>query len=244
MKNIKLVLEYIGTNYCGFQRQKNGLSIQQILEDAIKNVTGEEVTTYPSGRTDAGVHALGQVVNFFTSTTILPEKLAIVINQHLPQDIRIISSCEVPENFNARKSAKSKTYIYKIVNARTLSVFCENRALAFGYKLNFSKMQEATKMLIGTHNFSSFVSTGSSTKTTTRTIYNCNLNKDGENITLTITGNGFLYNMVRIIVGTLLDIGTGKITLETFKEILQGNKRKLAGKTVSPNGLYLKEVNY
>ncbi len=244
MKNIKLVLEYLGTNYCGFQKQKNGISIQQVLEEAIKKSLGEQVTTYPSGRTDAGVHALGQVVNFYTSSTIEAQKMATVINFNLPNDIRIISSSQVDENFNARKSAKSKTYIYKISNTRTLSVFDENRALPFGYELDLQKMQKGAEKFVGTHDFSSFVSSNTSTKTTVRTIYACTVSKQNNYIYVTVTGNGFLYNMVRIIVGTLLDIATNKTDLETLDVILQGNNRTMAGKTVTPDGLYLKEVNY
>lgn len=244
MRNIKLVIEYLGTNYCGFQKQQNGVTIQSVLEEAIFKTLNERVTIYPSGRTDAGVHALGQVVNFYSSTNIEANKLPIIINFNLPNDIKVLSSKEVPEEFNARKSAKSKTYIYKICNERTLSVFDENRALAFGYNLNLQIMNQACKKLIGTHNFSSFVSTGTSTKTTTRTIYDCNITKQNKYLIFSITGNGFLYNMVRIIVGTLLDIGTGKTSLETLDLLLQGNNRKLAGKTVKPDGLYLKEVCY
>lgn len=244
MKNIKLVIEYIGTNYCGFQKQVNGTTIQSVLEDAIFKAIKENVTIYPSGRTDSGVHALGQVVNFYTNSTIDVEKMPVVINFYLPKDIRIISSNEVEQDFNARKSAISKTYIYKICNKRTLSVFDENRALPCGYNLNLQKMQQACKKIIGTHDFSSFVSTGTSTKTTTRTIFDCSITKQGIYLIFSITGNGFLYNMVRIIVGTLLDIGTEKTTLETLDILLQGKNRKLAGKTVKPDGLYLKEVCY
>lgn len=244
MRNLKLIIEYLGTNYCGFQKQKNGVTVQSVLEDAILKALGESVTIYPSGRTDAGVHALGQVINFYTNSNIQVEKMPIVINFNLPTDIRVLSCEEVPEDFNARKSAKSKTYIYKICNQRTLSVFDEGRALAFGYELDINKMQQACKKIIGTHNFSSFVSTGTSTKTTTRTIYNCNIEREGKYLIFSITGNGFLYNMVRIIVGTLLNIGIQKTSLETLDEILKGNNRTLAGKTVKPDGLYLKEVNY
>ncbi len=244
MKNIKLVIEYIGTKYCGFQRQKNGLSIQEVLEEAIKLATGETVVTYPSGRTDAGVHALGQVVNFFTNSSIQADKMPIVINYHLPNDIKVLSSCEVEDNFNARKSAIKKTYIYKIFNCRQLSVFDEGRAIPFGFQLDIDEMKKACNKFIGTHDFSSFVSTGTSTKSTIRTIYNCEINKENNYVYLTITGNGFLYNMVRIIVGTLLDIGIKKTSLEMLDTLLQGNNRKLAGRTVKPDGLYLKEVYY
>lgn len=244
MKNICLILEYLGTNYCGFQRQKNGLSIQEVLENTLKDVTGEDIKTYPSGRTDAGVHALGQVVNFFTSSTITPEKFSVVLNLKLPLDIRVKNSFEVDQNFNSRKSAISKTYIYKIYNGKVLGAFDVGRCLFCGYKLDLNKMNEACKLIEGEHDFSSFVATNATTKTTIRTIYKAELTKCGEYLTFSVTGNGFLYNMVRILVGTLIEIGRGKISLNDLKILLQGNNRQKAGKTVSPDGLYLKEVKY
>lgn len=244
MKNICLILEYLGTNYCGFQRQKNGVSIQEVLENTLKEVTGEETKTYPSGRTDAGVHAMGQVVNFFTSSTIQPEKFTVVLNLKLPKDIRVKRSFEVDLNFNARKSAKQKTYIYKIYTGEVLSAFDQGRCLFCGYKLNLAQMNEACKKLEGEHDFSAFVASNATTKTTVRTIYSASLIKEGEYLTFSVTGNGFLYNMVRIIVGTLIEIGRGKIHLKTLEELLKGGNRTCAGKTVSPDGLYLKEVKY
>lgn len=244
MKNICLILEYLGTNYCGFQRQKNGLSIQEVLENTLKDITGEDIKTYPSGRTDAGVHALGQVVNFFTSSTITPEKFSVVLNLKLPLDIRVKNSFEVDQNFNSRKSAISKTYIYKIYNGKVLGAFDVGRCLFCGYKLDLNKMNEACKLIEGEHDFSSFVATNATTKTTIRTIYKAELRKDGEYLTFSVTGNGFLYNMVRILVGTLIEIGRGKISLNDLEILLQGNNRQKAGKTVSPDGLYLKEVKY
>lgn len=244
MKNICLILEYLGTNYCGFQRQKNGLTIQEVLENTIEECLGEKCKTYPSGRTDAGVHALGQVVNFFTSTTVQPEKISVVLNLKLPKDIRVVKSFEVDSTFNSRKSAKSKTYIYKIFTGRELSVFDHGRALFCYYKLDFDKMIEACKLIEGEHDFSSFVASNATTKTTVRTIYKATLEKQGDWLTFSVTGNGFLYNMVRILVGSLIEIGRGKLSLEEFKKVLLGNARHKAGKTVSPDGLYLKEVEY
>lgn len=241
--NIVLVVEYIGTNYCGFQKQKNGISVQEVLEDAISKATAQKSTIVASGRTDAGVHALGQVVNFQTNTTIAPEKIATVVNLHLPKDIKIIESYKVDDDFNARFSAKEKTYIYRVCNAEKMSVFKENRCLHFGKKLDISLMEKAAKKLEGEHDFSSFMATGSSVKTTVRTIKKALVYKEGEDVVFELTGNGFLYNMVRIIVGTLLDIGCGK-KQENIDELLRGGMRKLAGKTVSACGLYLKSVIY
>ena len=244
MRNICLILQYLGTNYCGFQRQKNGLSIQEVLEDVIFESIGEKCTTYPSGRTDAGVHALGQVVNFFTNSSIQAEKFKIILNLKLPSDIRVILSSEVPMEFHSRKSAKSKTYIYKIFNGESLSVFDVNRCLLCKYNLDLEKMNKGAKLIEGTHNFSSFVSSNTTTKTTVRTIYNACFKKEGNYITFEVNGNGFLYNMVRILVGTLIDVGRGKITLKDFELLLEGGQRAKAGKTVKPDGLYLKNVCY
>ena len=244
MKNICLVLEYVGTNYCGFQKQKNGLSIQEVLENTIFEITNEKVKTTPSGRTDAGVHALGQVVNFLTSSTIPPEKFKTVLNLKLPKDIRVKESFEVDLNFNSRKSAKQKTYEYKIFCGEELSAFDQDRCLLCKYKLDLNKINMASMKFLGTHDFSSFVASNYTAKTTIRTIYDSHFEERDGYLYYVVTGNGFLYNMVRIIVGTLLEVGRGKIGLNQIDELLQGNNRQGAGRTVSPSGLYLKEVKY
>ena len=244
MKNICLILQYVGTNYCGFQIQKNGITVQEVLENTIEECLNEKCKTYASGRTDAGVHALGQVVNFFTSTTVQPEKIKVVLNLKLPKDIRVMDSFEVPMEFNSCKNAKSKTYIYKIFNGNILSAFDQDRYLFCGYKLDLEKMNQACKLIEGEHDFSSFVASNATTKTTVRTIYKAEFVKEGDYLTFVITGNGFLYNMVRILVGTLIEIGRNKIDLKTLQELLKGGQRNKAGKTVKPDGLYLKEVNY
>ena len=241
--NIGLVIEYIGTNYCGFQRQKNGITVQEVLENAIEMATAQKSTITASGRTDTGVHALGQVVNFKTNTTIAPEKLAIVINLHLPKDVKVLKSFVVDDEFNSRFDAKEKTYVYRVCNDENMSVFKENRALHFPKKLDINKMKMAAKKLVGEHDFSSFMATGSSVKSTVRTIKKVSIYEENKDIVFEISGNGFLYNMVRIIVGTLLDIGSGKKE-DNISELLLGGRRKMAGKTVGAQGLYLKEVLY
>jgi len=243
-KNFCLILEYVGTNYCGFQRQTNGLSIQEVVEKAIFETLNEKVDVVASGRTDAGVHALGQVANFHSTSTIPESKLKIVINQKLPKDIRVKKSFEVELSFNARKSAKKKTYLYKIYTGDDLSVFDENRVLHYTNKLNLKKLNKGAEILVGTHDFSSFVSSGNTSKDCIRTIYSSSFTKSGNYLYYEITGNGFLYNMVRIVVGTLLDVGTGKLSEVEFKNILEKRNRTFAGKTVSPDGLYLKDVRY
>ena len=244
MKNVCLVISYIGTLYSGFQKQKNGLSVQEVIEKAIFDITGENSKLTPSGRTDSGVHALGQVANFLTNSTIPADKFFIPLNQILPQDIRIMESREVPISFNARKSAKQKTYLYKMYFGKVLSALDEGRVLHVKYSVDFDLMQKACNKIIGEHDFKAFMSSGSFVKTTTRKIYNCHLTKNGDYVDFEITGNGFLYNMVRILVGTILDIGRGKIQLSKLDELLSGAFRKDAGKTSPACALYLKEVIY
>lgn len=244
MKNICLILEYIGTNYCGFQCQKNGITVQQVLEQILSEIVGHNCTVYPSGRTDAGVHALGQVVNFHTTSQLPGDRFKTVLNNLLPYDIRVVNSFEVDKNFHARKSAKSKTYIYKIFNGSDMPVFDVKRVLKCEYNLDFDLMQKGAKLFEGEHDFSSFVASNATTKTTIRTIFSANFVKNGDYVTFEICGNGFLYNMVRIIVGTLIDLGRGKLTLNDIKNLLVSTNRQGAGKTVSPDGLYLKKVEY
>ena len=244
MKNICLVVEYVGTNYCGFQRQKNGLSVQQVLEDAICESLGEKCTVYPSGRTDAGVHAMNQIVNFFCNTTVPVEKIFVLLNQKLPIDVRVKKSFEVSSTFHARKSAIKKTYLYKISTSPVLSAFDADRALHFAKKLDLQKMRDACKLVCGEHNFSAFVASNSTARTTVRTVYDCSIKTDEDYLVFEITGNGFLYNMVRILVGTLLEVGRCRMTVRRFEKILDGGDRKDAGKTVLPCGLYLKNDEY
>ena len=244
MRNICLVISYVGTKYSGFQVQKNGLSIQEVLESAIENVTHESVRITPSGRTDAGVHALAQMVNFKTNSTIPADKFYIPLNQILPQDIRVMSSCEVSLKFDARKCAKRKTYEYKIYTGQVLPALDADRVLHYPKSLDINKMQQACKLIVGEHDFSAFVSSGASTLTTIRKIYSCSVKRSGEYLTFSITGNGFLYNMVRILVGTILEVGRNKKSINDFKKLLAGGERRLAGKTVSACGLYLKKVLY
>ena len=244
MRNISLTIEYLGTNYCGFQRQKNGLSVQEVLEKAIFEATNEKISLTPSGRTDAGVHALGQVVNFMYEGSIPTNKLKIVINQHLPKDIRVVDTKERELDFNARKSAKKKTYLYKIYTGETLSVFDEDRALHYPQQLNHNLLNKCAKALVGEHDFSSYVASGASTSTTIRTIYSATFEQEGNYLYFHITGNGFLYNMVRILVGTMLEVATNKRTFESFAKSLSGGKRCDVGRTAKACGLYLESVEY
>lgn len=243
-KNFCLIIEYIGKNYVGFQRQKNGISIQQTLENALQKSLGEEVCVIPSGRTDAGVHAIAQVVNFFSGTAIPAERLAVVINSHLPEDIRVKQSFAVSSSFHAQKSAVKKTYLYKIFTGENFSVFHHDFFLFSPRKYDLSLLNAAAKMLVGTHDFASFVASAHTAKSTVRTVFSAGFTQEGDCLFFEITGNGFLYNMVRIVVGTLLDVGCGKTTLAQFQEIFLSKSRPRAGKTLPPQGLYLKKVYY
>ena len=244
MRNICLVLEYVGANYHGFQKQKNGISIQEVLENVIFDVTHEKSNVTPSGRTDKGVHALNQVVNFLTNSTIPAEKFKTVLNLYLPKDIKVKKSFEVDFKFNSNKDAKEKTYEYKIFCGEELSAFDEDRCLLCKYKLDIKKMNIASMKFLGKHDFSSFVASNYTTKTTIRTIFDSHFEERDGYLYYVVTGNGFLYNMVRIIVGTLIEVGRGKMPIHKIDELLLGGKRQEAGKTVSPSGLYLKNVKY
>ena len=244
MKYIYAEIEYIGTNYNGFQSQTNGITIESVLTQAIYNATGEKVKVVGSGRTDAGVHALGQAINFHINCDIPSFALAKVINKFLPNDVRIIRTMQVDDQFNARYSAKKKTYLYKVYLGDDISVFDKNFYGVYSYNINKELLKKSLLQLIGTHNFKAFMSSGSQVKDTVRTIYSTKVKTTKNTVSIEITGNGFLYNMVRIIVGTVLDIAAGRLPTDTIKNMLASGDRKLGGRTFVPCGLYLKKVCY
>lgn len=244
MRNIKLIIEYDGTNYSGWQKQPNQKTIQETIEDSIKKITKEDIDIFGSGRTDRGVHARGQVANFFTSARIPGEKFKDAINSVLPDDIVISHSEEVDGEFHSRYSAKGKEYRYVFYNRRVPSPLLRNYAYHVPQKLHFDLMEKSINDFIGTHDFIAFMASGSSVKDTIRTIHNVHLSKNHEIIELKIGGNGFLYNMVRIIAGTLVDIGIGKIDSSHIPQIIASKDRKNAGHTAPPQGLYLEKVFY
>ncbi len=244
MRNIKLTIEYDGKDFNGWQKQPNKLNIQGTIEQAIKNITGEEVELNASGRTDAGVHALGQVANFKTNSQIPIEKFAIAINSRLKKSIIIINAEEVDERFHSRLTCKRKTYRYIINNSIEGSAIYRNLETHIPQKLDISKMEKALKYFEGEHDFKAFKASGTSSKNSVRTIYKTNIYKENNRIYIELTGNGFLYNMVRIIVGTLVEVGLGKIEPEKIQDIIKSKKRENAGKTLPPNGLYLVNVEY
>ena len=244
MRNIKLTIEYDGKDFKGWQKQPNKPNIQGEIERAIYNITKEEVDLIGSGRTDAGVHALGQVANFKTNSNISIEKLALAINSQLKNTIIIKKAEEVDERFHSRYNAKHKTYRYIINNSPCGTAIYRNLEYCFPIKLDVAKMQEAAKYFEGEHDFKAFKSSGTSAKNSVRTIYNASVKQEGEKIIIELTGNGFLYNMVRIISGTLLDVGLHKIKPEEIKNIIEEKDRQKAGKTLPAHGLYLVEVKY
>lgn len=246
MRNIKLTIEYDGKNFSGWQTQPDKESIQDEIEFAIEAITGEKIEIIGSGRTDAGVHALGQVANFHTNSSIEIEKIPYAINSKLKKSIVIKNAEEVEERFHARYNCKGKTYRYIINNNEFPSALDRYKEFHMPYKLNIEDMKEALKYFEGTHDFKGFMSSGGNKKKTTiRTLTKCELmQKEDSRIIIELSGDGFLYNMVRIICGTIVDVGLGKIKVEDISSIIESKDRTRAGKTLPPHGLYLKEVRY
>lgn len=244
MRNIKLTLEYDGTNYLGWQKQKVGSTIQQTLEEAISLLTNDSIEVIGSSRTDAGVHAKGFVANFKTNSKIPSEKFREAINFRLPNDIVILKSEEVEDSFHSRYNAKGKTYSYSILNRDVHCVIGKDYLYHVKRMLNVEVMKEACKYFIGTHDFIAFRSSGSSTKTTIRTITELYIEEYDDIIKIYVTGDGFLYNMVRIIVGTLLMVGTNKIEPLEIENIISDKDRTKAGICVPATGLVLEKVYY
>lgn len=244
MRNIKLTIEYDGKDFNGWQKQPNKLNIQGEIERAISSITGEKIELIGSGRTDAGVHAFGQIANFKTNSNIPIEKMSLAINSKLKKSIVVKEAVEVDERFHSRYNAKKKTYIYVINNSKCGTAIYRNLSYCFPIELNIDEMKKAAKYFEGEHDFSGFKASGTSNKNSIRTIYNAEVTKKEENIIIKLTGNGFLYNMVRIISGTLLEVGIGKIKAEDIPEIINSKDRKKAGKTLPANGLFLVNVEY
>lgn len=248
-----MIVSYDGTSYNGFQSQPNRNTVQDKLEEAIWHLTGETVKVLASGRTDAGVHARGQVFNFLTESQIPVERWCVAMNTRLPQDIAVYAARELPLDFHSRRSAKKKTYKYRIRIGRHRDVFQYRTEYHHYKRLNLEEMRKALKHLEGEHDFTSFCSVRSDKPSHVRTIYEAKLeftpdvfpfSDDSGMIEISITGNGFLYNMVRIIVGTLLQVGEGRRKSSDFPAILKAMDRSKAGPTAEPHGLILWEVEY
>ena len=232
-------------NSIGWQKQPDKLNIQGTIEKAVERITGEQVDLMASGRTDRGVHALGQVANFKTNSNIPIEKFAIAINSNLKKSILIKSAEEVDERFHSRLTCKKKTYRYVINNSKYGTAIYRNLETHIPIKLNVEEMQKAIKFFEGEHDFKAFKSSGTSSKSSVRTIYKAEVKQmSNDKIWIELTGNGFLYNMVRIIAGTLVEVGLGKIKAEEINDIMESKRRENAGKTLPPQGLYLVNVEY
>lgn len=244
MRTIKMVVQYDGTSFAGWQIQPNGRSIQAVLSDAIREVTGEEVNPTGSGRTDAGVHALGQVCHFRTESRLSTESLRRALNANLPESIVARSVEDAPDGFHAQRDAKGKLYRYIFYDGSVADVFMRRYVWQVHHRLDEAVMNAAARRLVGTHDFRCFASKWPNRATSVRTIWECGLTRQGDFVTLSVAGNGFLYNMVRAIAGTLYEVGRGKWPPERVGEILEGGERKSAGPTAPAQGLFLVEVRY
>ncbi len=254
MPNFKLIIEYDGTNYQGWQRQAPGTghqapvirTVQEEIEKALQQLFGKKIRLVGSGRTDGGVHALGQTANFGCVTRLKPENIRRALNSYLPPDIRILKAREDLENFHARFAAKSKTYRYLILNRPTASVFYRRLSWWIPQRLDFSAMRRASSIFSGRHNFKAFTASDPKRKADNfvRTVKKISLKKYGNFIILDIEADGFLYNMVRNIAGTLVEVGKGKLAGESLKDIFKSQDRRLAGPTAPAHGLFLLKVRY
>lgn len=237
-------IAYDGTNYCGWQIQINGITVEEVINRELSRLLGEEIAVIGASRTDSGVHALGNVAVFDTDTRIPAEKICFALNQRLPEDIRILESKEVPADFHPRFCNSTKTYEYRILN-RKIPVPTERLYTHFVYMdLDVEKMQEAAKYIVGEHDFKSFCSVNSSAETTIRTIYELTVEKQQDEIVIRVSGNGFLYNMVRIIAGTLMEAGRGNIEPEQIIAMLKARDRQAAGPTAPACGLMLVKYDF
>ncbi|MBO4396841.1 MAG: tRNA pseudouridine(38-40) synthase TruA [Eubacterium sp.] len=253
MKRILLIIAYDGTDYAGWQRQDNALTVEEILEDALTSLTGEAIDIAGASRTDAGVHAYGNVAVFDTDSPIPPERFAIALNSYLPDAIRVTESMVVPDDFHPRYAESEKTYQYHILNTKIPLPTMSRYAHHVYEDLDVDAMRSASSCLIGEHDFTAFCSAGSQVKSKVRTIYSIDIDvtplyEESEDydrdICIRITGNGFLYNMVRIIAGTLIEVGLGRFTPERVEQALTQKKRDLAGPTAPAKGLFLEMIDY
>ncbi len=245
MKRVRLWIAYDGTDYCGWQIQPNGITVEEVLNEKLKKLTGEDVHVIGASRTDSGVHALGNVAVFDTESSIPPERMVYALNQKLPEDIVIVKSDEVPQNWHPRyQEALRKTYEYHIHNSPVPNPLKRKYSTHVSFPLDVEKMREGAAYLVGEHDFVSFCNIRTNVEDTIRTVTSLDILQEGEDLTIRITGNGFLYNMVRIIAGTLIRVGRGFYEPERVKEILEERKRTAAGVTAAPNGLVLVRIDY
>ena len=244
MKRVLLRVAYDGTNYCGWQKQNNGVAVEAVLNKHLSELLGTEISVIGASRTDAGVHAMGNVAVFDTDSRIPGEKFAYALNQRLPDDIAIQDSKEVAPDFHPRYCKCNKTYEYRVLNRKFPLPTERLYSYFLYYNIDVEKMQEAARHLVGTHDFASFCSANAQVKDTIRTVNFINVRKENDIITIQVNGNGFLYNMVRIISGTLLQVGMGRMSVMDVKNILDARDRTKSGPTAPAVGLTLVEINY
>ena len=243
-RNIALRMSYDGSAYHGWQRQAEEVSVQQTLEEALSLVCGHEVKATGCGRTDAGVHALRYCANFRTDCAIPLDRVPLAVNARLPGDIAVSRACEVDMDFNAISSCLKKEYIYRILNSRIREPFSDKRVCFYPSRLDIGCMKEAAAAFVGTHDFAAVRSVGTETKTTVRTVYWCEAEREGDIITVRVCADGFLYNMVRAMVGTMVFASYGKLRPEDIPALLDAGDRRLTGPTMPPQGLYMNRVWY
>ena len=244
MKRIKLTVAYDGTDYCGWQIQKNGVTVEEVLNRALSRLTGEKITVIGASRTDAGVHARGHVAVFDTDTRIPAERIAYAVNALLPEDVVVVRSEEVPAGWHPRKCVSVKTYEYRILNREFPDPVRRRDTYFVSFPLDLDRMRQAAGYLKGTHDFKSFCSAQTLVEDTVRTIYSLDVEKAGDLFTVRVRGNGFLYNMVRIIAGTLAGVGRGYFEPEEVERMLEEKDRTKAGVTAPPQGLTLVGIEY
>ena len=245
MTKYKIIIEYDGTDFVGWQKQENGPSIQSSLEDAIKKITSETVNVFGAGRTDSGVHAKGQVAHFELSKNLSLDNIRDGINQHLrPLPIAILDVKEVNDDFHARFSAKLRTYEYLMINRRAPLTFNKNLAWGVFKKLNMDAMKEAASIFVGKHDFNAFRSIDCQSSSSIKTIQSCSIETNDQHITLNVSAKSFLHSQVRIMVGTLVEVGKGKFNSSDVKDIIKSRDRSKAGATAPAHGLYLLKVEY
>ena len=241
---IKMVVAYDGTNYKGWQVQPNGITIEEVLNKNLSKLLGEEIVVSGASRTDSGVHSLGNIAVFDTNTRMPADKIAFALNQRLPEDIVVQGSCKVEDGWHPRYQNSRKTYEYRILNRTFRMPTRRLDTYFYHYPLDMEKMKKAASYLVGEHDFKSFCAIGAQLKTTVRTIYACDVEKDGDIITIRVTGNGFLYNMVRIIAGTLVQVGGGAVAPDEVGEILAKKDRSAAGPTAPAHGLTMMGIEF
>ena len=244
MRNIALRLRYDGSRYHGWQVQKNAVTVAQTLEEALAKICEEDIRVTGCGRTDAGVHALRYCANFRTDSTIPVDRIPLAVNTRLPEDIAVTGAVEAEEDFNAILSCRKKEYIYKILNSRIPDPFLAQRVCFWPQRLDIEKISEAAKAFVGTHDFRAVRSLGTETRTTVRTVWWCRAEKEGDLITVSICADGFLYNMCRAMVGTMVYAAYGKLLPQEIPALLEKGDRRLTGPTMPPQGLYLNRVWY